>query len=299
MKLILDYGCTTYECVFKREDVEDEVIEDLINDAYSMIDHELDYLEVRDMEYLNNSSFPISYYICDEIDEDFDFNSSDFVNITSKRHIPKKQLKDGSYIRTVQYFTGCVHIYDIDCKEFDENKLKFYVSPQDNENIITDIINYDGKDYKPCDLEDEFDVFDFRREKGFDTFLIEIKDGKQTELEEIKEIKIPDKFRIKNGILKKADVCGNVVIPDSVTEIGEEAFKDCTGLTSVVLPKSVKKIGYGAFEYCTNLTTIDIPDSVTEIGEKAFRGCTGLTTIDIPDSVTEIGRDAFVKCSRL
>ena len=44
------------------------------------------------------------------------------------------------------------------------------------------------------------------------------------------------------------------MIPDSVTEIGMDAFSHCTGLTSITIPDSVTEIGYNAFEGCNNLT---------------------------------------------
>ena len=84
-----------------------------------------------------------------------------------------------------------------------------------------------------------------------------------------------------------------------VTEIGDDAFYDCTGLTSVTIPSSVKRIEYDAFEGCTGLTSVTIPSSVTEIGDSAFAGCTGLKSVTIPNSVTEIGNIAFFGCTSL
>ena len=88
-------------------------------------------------------------------------------------------------------------------------------------------------------------------------------------------------------------------IPDSVTSIGEWAFRDCTGLTSIVIPDSVTSIGLYAFYGCTGLTSIVIPDSVTRINSWTFSDCTGLTSIVIPDSVTSIGWYAFGDCTGL
>lgn len=90
-----------------------------------------------------------------------------------------------------------------------------------------------------------------------------------------------------------------VIIPNSVTCIGNNAFEKCRKLTSITIPNSVTKIGDNAFKYCVSLTSIVIPDGVTSIGEKAFYFCEKLTSITIPNSVTSIGHWAFLECKKL
>ena len=69
---------------------------------------------------------------------------------------------------------------------------------------------------------------------------------------------------------------------------------------SVTIPNSVTNIGDNAFDGCKELTgTLTIPNSVISIGEDAFARCKGLTCITIPNSVTSIKRYAFYDCSRL
>ena len=75
--------------------------------------------------------------------------------------------------------------------------------------------------------------------------------------------------------------------------IGADAFKGNTTITSVVIPNSVTSIGNMAFAACSGLTSITIPNSVTSIGNYAFYNCIGLTSITIPNSVTSIESYAF------
>lgn len=124
----------------------------------------------------------------------------------------------------------------------------------------------------------------------------------------------------------------SVVIPETITTIGGDAFKDCSSLTFVAIGKNVKTIGEGAFELCSALSSITIPNSVTKIEDWAFAGCSALASIIveggnktydsrnncnaiietvsnrlivgchktiIPSNITDIGNYAFVYCDSL
>ena len=142
-------------------------------------------------------------------------------------------------------------------------------------------------------------------------------------------------------VARDSSASGDIIIPSSVTynsvsysvtSIGDDAFYDCTGLTSVTIPNSVTDIGGYAFGYCSGLTSITIPNSVTSIGNYAFAYCSSLTSLSveagntvydsrnncnaiietstntlifgcqnttIPNSVTSIGESAFYECTGL
>ena len=98
--------------------------------------------------------------------------------------------------------------------------------------------------------------------------------------------------RIGNNAFEKSSA-KEIVIPDSVTEIGSQAFSSCEKLTSVSIPNSVTTIRDRAFFDCNSLASITIPDSVTDIELQAFCNCTSLKSVTIPASVTDIGDEAF------
>lgn len=91
----------------------------------------------------------------------------------------------------------------------------------------------------------------------------------------------------------------SVTIPDGVTSIGQYAFYQCTRLTSITIPNGVTSISNNVFDRCSGLTSITIPNSVTRIGGHAFWGCSSLTSVTIPSSVTFIFENAFSGCSSL
>lgn len=112
-----------------------------------------------------------------------------------------------------------------------------------------------------------------------------------------------------------------VTLPNTVDEIGYQAFFNCSNLTKVIIPEGVRKIGQAAFYGCSQLTSITIPSTITNmdtafsgntalshvtltngisnISNMAFKGCTGLTEIKVPISVEQIGPNAFNGCTNL
>ena len=103
---------------------------------------------------------------------------------------------------------------------------------------------------------------------------------------------------ISKGTFNNRKEFTNVTIPDSITSIGDEAFKG-SSLTSVKFGKSVKTIGAKAFDSCSNLTSVSIPDNITSIGEGAFNSCTSLTKVTIGKGITAIAKNTFSSCKNL
>ena len=88
-----------------------------------------------------------------------------------------------------------------------------------------------------------------------------------------------------------------LVIPASVTKIGDRAFKG-TGITSVTVPAGVK-MGTGVFRDCKQLTKAAVAKGVKTLGSYTFKGCSALKSVTIPGTVTKIERSAFSGCKSL
>lgn len=104
------------------------------------------------------------------------------------------------------------------------------------------------------------------------------------------------KFTIKDGRLREyhGDEL-DVVIPEGVTMIGFECFKN-SKISSVTIPGSVRKIDSMAFSDCSNLQTVNISEGLETIGYRAFANCSSLKEITIPESVQNIEEYAFDCC---
>lgn len=90
-----------------------------------------------------------------------------------------------------------------------------------------------------------------------------------------------------------------VIIPDSVTSIGNYAFYWCYTLTDIIIPDGVTSIGNYAFGGLDRVSSIKIPEGVVSIGDYAFQDCADITSLVIPNSVISIGNHAFYQCAKL
>ncbi len=159
-------------------------------------------------------------------------------------------------------------------------------------------MSQEGKDLSVVPWNNFYDVITYDFDHDFD-FTYEGQTLTYTILEGDEKT-----VKVKSG----GTITGDVVIPArimsrgveyTVVEIGEDAFSDCSGLTSVTIPETVITIGDSAFSYCTGLSWVDIPNSVITIEGYAFHQCEGLVVVNISESVESIGYYAFLGCTGL
>jgi len=104
---------------------------------------------------------------------------------------------------------------------------------------------------------------------------------------------------IGNGAFSRRTSITSAIIPDTVTNIGDEAFTGMdthSRMTELTIGRKVIRIGRGAFAGCDQLNHLTLPNGLVSIGAFAFEFCGKLTTIAIPASVTKIEDGAFCAC---
>ncbi len=106
-------------------------------------------------------------------------------------------------------------------------------------------------------------------------------------------------LRIANRAFSKNDLIESAILPDSVENIGQEAFYCCTALKEVKLPSHLKYICRSAFNFCKNLEKVTLPEGTRHIEFRAFRDCKALREVFIPETVGFIGEEAFYGCNKI
>lgn len=95
----------------------------------------------------------------------------------------------------------------------------------------------------------------------------------------------------------------SIVIPNSIIEIGENAFDTCTSLASVIFDENsnLKKIHHYAFFGCTALASITIPRELSYVGDFVFSYCEKLARVTIPDDtkLIALSNGMFYLCTSL
>ena len=92
---------------------------------------------------------------------------------------------------------------------------------------------------------------------------------------------------------------GVVAVPNDVTEIGQEAFVNCTGLTEITLPDGMTSIDMMAFQGCTSLKRIKFPVGLKSMGYHTFENCTALEELAIPEGIAFFDFSSVLGCTSL
>lgn len=137
----------------------------------------------------------------------------------------------------------------------------------------------------------------------------------------LKSVILPEKLEeIPTSLFEGCSALTTLVIPNTVTKIGKNAFKESgftqitlpeslttieasafnkTKLETITIPEKVTAIPSGCFSLCENLREVILPNTLTTISQNAFEDCPILESINIPSSLENIGKRAFKNCKNL
>lgn len=101
---------------------------------------------------------------------------------------------------------------------------------------------------------------------------------------------------ISAGMFTSDELLNEVVMPEAVVTIKEDAFYCCTALTTISFPNTLKQIEKMAF-HSSGVKKVNLPESMVSIGDSAFQA-SALEEIYIPASITELF-DTTLDCSKL
>lgn len=146
-----------------------------------------------------------------------------------------------------------------------------------------------------------------------------------TKLESVTNLENTQVSQISEAMFCECSSLYEILLPNTITSIGNEAFEACKKLTSVDLSKTkTATIGVKGFAYCDNLSKIQFPTTltliddgafiedknlrsvqnlektvVTKIGYGVFESCSNLSSVKLPQALSTLGESAFEGCSNL
>ena len=257
----------------------------------------LEYIDLDEVEYIANDvlsycsnlkglSLPRvesigSHTFCDNESLEYISLNSEYleeVNTIANDNISLTTINLGTRVSSIiNSFNGCAAITEVYCKattppaltdSFDSVVAPTIYVPADSVNV-----------YKSAEGWKEFAIVGYDFENGE---IVEVQPNNQIWYTSSngKVVTLYNTYAFGANIKSNTytDGKGVITFDGDVTTIGNNAFYNCTSLTSVDIPDSVTTIGNYAFYGC-NITSVTIPDSVKTIGEQAFEYCRSLTSV--------------------
>ena len=102
-----------------------------------------------------------------------------------------------------------------------------------------------------------------------------------------------------HNLYLNGELVTELVIPEGVTVISNDAFRGCTSFTSAIIPEGVTTIELYAFNECTSMRSISLPESLRNIYWAAFSGCSALESVTLPAGIEMVDGCAFYNCTSL
>lgn len=166
-------------------------------------------------------------------------------------------------------FTGCISLSDLA--------------------ILSPEVSYGYKVFEGCD---QIEKLTFHANESANSFL------QPFPLVNLRHVNIlPGAERIPDEFFMSYSKLESIVIPDTVTQIGNSAFSNCISLAEIQFPPGLTHIGSSAFSNCSELKKVNFPSTLESIGENAFYECFSITSLNLSNLITKIEPLTFKGCS--
>ena len=113
------------------------------------------------------------------------------------------------------------------------------------------------------------------------------------------DVQVPYEVKMISDAFDEQYFIETVTVPESVQQIGANAFRDAVSLRSISLPPYLTTIGGNAFNGCRRLESIELPAHIKTLGGSAFANCDSLTGLTIPPEITAIPGSLLANCPSL
>ena len=131
-------------------------------------------------------------------------------------------------------------------------------------------------------------------------WVVAIDDNAFAGIETVETVSIPNSVTdIGDGVFKNCTKLRSVTFGENVAYVGDDLFAGCISLREADIPAALDEVPDGTFNGCEKLSKVTISSNVKRIGSNAFKGCISIYRLALPDSVTEIGEGAFSDCSSM
>ena len=231
-------------------------------------------------------------------------------NTNGGSEIAGVRIKENGFVTRPEDPTLDNHVF---CRWEYDNRTWDFETKQVNSNITLNAVWISAIDLfslEPDEQNTGLVITGFKKQATFATLkipsiingkkVVGIADGALSDTHEghAKNIIIPDTV-VYIGEDAFSGTSVSIVFGGKISHVGESAFKSCTLLESITLDSGMERIPFMAFYECSALKTINIPEGIKTIDENAFEACTAMKTIVLPSTLTNVEDSAFLKCDSL
>lgn len=235
------------------------------------------------------------------------YNNKPVIGLSYHAFYEKDTVKKIVFSDTIKIISGTSIYY---CENLDTIVLNSAIEKYEsygissNDNLKYVYFNGSIADWCNIEFDGSFIIYSLYNPSKMEYFYVADQNGdlnyNNKKYTRVLDLVIPEGVtKINNNAFSTFKFLNSVTFPSTLQEIGDYSFSDCTGITEINIPTSTKKIGSGAFSGCKEITEIALPNTLNDLGNSVFNGCSNLVTANIPTVLESISDGLFSDCTSL